>query len=439
MARVFLSTLGTNKYLPCRYEIDGWTSAPTPFVQEALIEHFCRDWTSDDRILIFCTEEARKKNWEDGENFPAGLGRRIRDLPLAARCERVAVPEGRNEKEIMEIFMTLMDSLRPEDQVLLDITHSFRSLPLLNAVVLNYAKVLKGIGVIGIHYGAFETLGPPDQAKEIPEQERIAPVFDLSPYDTLLDWARAVDMFETAGRAEALSRLVNRGVGPLLADKKNRNQVAMDLAQLGRSLDSFSLNLSAVRGREIEKIRGLGDLVDALERQDILPPLSPLLERIREKTKAFDAEDPEDKGFAAVRWCLAHDLVPQAYILMRETILSGLCRLEGHDPLDEDLREGFWNGLLKVVAEGKGEEEWKGALAERREEARVLIRDHGPELKELARVYEALRPRRNDFMHGGFKKQAASAKSLVDYLPGGLEALERAWQAYREARLSRKR
>jgi len=444
MARVFLSTLGTNKYLPCRYRIDGWTSAPTPFVQEALITHFCREWSADDRILIFCTEEARKRNWEDGNwkedsQFPAGLGRRIGALGLAASCERVAVPEGRNEKEIMEIFMTLMDSLRPEDQVLMDITHSFRSLPLLNAVALNYAKVLKGIGVLGIHYGAFETLGSLDQAKKIPVEERIAPVFDLSPYDTLLDWARAVDMFETAGRSEALSRLVNRGVGPLLADKKNRNREAMDLAQLGRSLSSFCLQLSAVRGREIEKMQGLGDLVDALERQEILPPLTPLLERIREKTRPFDTEDPEAKGFAAVRWCLAHNLIPQAYILMRETILSGLCRLEGHDPLDEDLREGFWNGFLKVVAEGKDEEEWKGALAQRREEARALIRDHGPELKELARTYEALRPRRNDFMHGGFKKDAASAKSLVDYLPGGLEALERAWQAYRAARSSRKR
>lgn len=426
MARVFLSTLGTNKYLPCSYEIDDWTSAPTPFVQEALIEHFCRDWTCDDRILIFCTQKARQLNWEDGENFPVGLGRRIRDLQLAAPCERVAIPEGQNEKEIMEIFMTLMDSLRPEDQVLIDITHSLRSLPLLNAVVLNYAKILKGIVVLGIHYGAFETLGPLNQAKDIPEKERIAPVFDLSPYDTLLDWARAVDMFEAAGRAEALSQLVNRGVGPLLAHKKERNRVAMDLAQLGGSLRSFCLNLSAVRGREIEKIQGLGNLVDALEQQDILPPLTPLLERIRQKTKPFDAEDPEAKSFAAVRWCLVHDLIPQAYILMRETVLSGLCRLEGHDPLDEDLREEFWNGLLKVVAEEKGEEEWKGALAERREEARSLIRDHEPELKELARAYEALRPRRNDFMHTGFKKDARQAKKLLDFLPSGIEALERA-------------
>jgi CRISPR-associated Csx2 family protein len=431
--------MGTNKYFPCRYQIDGWTSAPTPFVQEALIEHFCRDWNAGDRILVFCTEKARQLNWDDGANFQVGLGRRIRDLQLAAPCERVAVPEGRNEKEIMEIFMILMDSLLPQDQVLMDITHSFRSLPLLNAVVLNYAKVLKGIGVLGIHYGAFETLGSPNEVKEMPVEERIAPVFDLSPYDTLLDWARAVDMFETAGRAEALSRLVSRGVGPLLADKKNRNRQALDLAQLGRSLSSFCLNLSAVRGREIEKMQGLGDLVDALEQQEILPPLTPLLEHIREKTRPFDAEDPEAKGFAAVRWCLAHNLIPQAYILMRETILSGLCRLEDHDPLDEDFREGFWSGLLKVVAEGKGEEEWKGIMDERREEARALIRDLGPELKELAKAYEALRPRRNDFMHGGFKKEATSAKSLVDYLPTGLKALEHAWQAYREARLARKR
>lgn len=434
MAKVFLSTLGTNMYLPCRYRLDGWTSRPTPFVQEALLEHLCGQWTSKDRILIFCTDMARKCNWSDGGNFPKGLASRIEEMGLEAQLECVPVPEGRNEKEIMAVFMALMDALEQEDQVVMDITHSFRSLPLLNAVALNYAKVLKKISVLGIYYGAFETLGPRKEAEKIPDAERIAPVFDLSPYDTLLDWARAVDMFETAGRAQSLAQLVNRGVGPLLSNNKERDKTALLVAELNRSLKTLCLNLSAVRGRQIEQARGLGHLVTELEQQDILPPLTPLLERVREKTRPFDVDDPVSKGFAAVRWCLDHDLIPQAYILMRETILSGLCRLEGHDPLDEDLREGFWNGLLKVVAEGKGEEEWKGALAERREDALALIRRHGSELKGLAKAYEALRPRRNDFMHGGFKPQAASAQSLMDYLPKGLEQLEQAWERYRKAR-----
>uniref|UniRef100_A0A832A3Z4 TIGR02221 family CRISPR-associated protein n=1 Tax=Desulfacinum infernum TaxID=35837 RepID=A0A832A3Z4_9BACT len=434
MARVFLTTLGTNRYLPCRYQLNGWTSPPTPFVQEALIEHFCRGWTADDRILVFCTDMARQCNWEDGKNFEVGLGHRLRNMGLAAAWERVPIPEGRNEEEMMAIFMKLMDALRPEDQVMMDITHSLRSLPLLNAVVLNYAKVLKKITVLGIYYGAFETLGPIKEVESLPEEERVAPVFDLSPYDTLLDWARAVDIFETAGRAHALSRLVNRGVGPLLADKKNRHRPAMDLSRLSQSLHSLCLNLSAARGREIEKISGLSDLVSAVERQDILPPLTPLLARIREKTHPFDVDDPVAKGFAAARWCLQHDLIPQAYILMRETVLTGLCRLEGHDPLDEDLREGFWNGLLKVIAQGQGEEAWRGTLADRRTEAQVLIRHYQPQLKALANVYESLRPRRNDFMHGGYKKQARSAQSLVDFLPNALRDLERAWEDYRKAR-----
>ena len=57
MARnVFISFLGTNNYLETYYSIgDFKSSQPVRFIQEALIEHLCREWTSEDIHLLHQT------------------------------------------------------------------------------------------------------------------------------------------------------------------------------------------------------------------------------------------------------------------------------------------------------------------------------------------------------------------------------------------------
>ena len=95
MARkVFISFLGTNNYVQCRYDINGVVSEPVRFVQEALIEYWCKDWTEQDRILIFCTSKettgesgSKEINWLDNgqprvteESEKIGLQHRLQDL-----------------------------------------------------------------------------------------------------------------------------------------------------------------------------------------------------------------------------------------------------------------------------------------------------------------------------------------------------------------------
>ena len=57
--KVFISFLGTNNYVQCRYDINGVVSAPVRFVQEALIEEFCKDWAEEDRTFMFCTSKEK--------------------------------------------------------------------------------------------------------------------------------------------------------------------------------------------------------------------------------------------------------------------------------------------------------------------------------------------------------------------------------------------
>jgi len=183
-SRLYLSFLGTNNYVPCIYWLGTKDFKNVRFVQEATIELECRNWGPDDRIRIFTTEEAHKKNWLDGGHFSDhgapldGLKSCIGKLNLKASVQNVSIPDGKDETEFWSIFDKVFEEIHTGDEIVLDITHALRSIPLLANAVLNYSKVLKGISIRRIYYGAFEVLGPVEKVKQLPLEERRARILD---------------------------------------------------------------------------------------------------------------------------------------------------------------------------------------------------------------------------------------------------------------------
>lgn len=223
MAKVFLAFLGTNDYLPCTYYAAAGEVAGVRFVQEATVQLFCQEWQEADRILILTTAEARRKNWvDDGHLDREGLKSRLNKLSLKAPIRRVPIPEGKNEEEIWQIFQTLFEQLEEGDEVVFDITHALRHIPMLALAALNYAKVLKGLRLRGIYYGAFEVLGSIREAEKLPVAERRVPIFDLAAFDALLDWGVALDRFLGAGDAAPLADLAQRSVKPVRRRPRDR-------------------------------------------------------------------------------------------------------------------------------------------------------------------------------------------------------------------------
>lgn len=63
MTNKLLSFLGAGKYLEAYYVYnENKTSKPRQFIQEALTELLCKEWTREDKIIILLTETARNKN-----------------------------------------------------------------------------------------------------------------------------------------------------------------------------------------------------------------------------------------------------------------------------------------------------------------------------------------------------------------------------------------
>src|SRR5690554_5061299 len=198
--KVFVSFLGTNNYLATNYYLGGQKVDGVRYIQEALARMFCADWEESDLVLIFCTDEAAKQNWEDKEHSKAesadqeGLQSRLQALKmqglLMAEVRMCLIPEGFTEDEIWDVFAVVYEQLHENDRVWLDITHAFRSIPLFMLVLLNYSQFLKQVQLEAIYYGAFEKLGPAYKVREMPLVERNAPVLDLHSFVALMDWTK---------------------------------------------------------------------------------------------------------------------------------------------------------------------------------------------------------------------------------------------------------
>ena len=87
------------------------------------------------------------------------------------------------------IFVEAMDYLRDGDEIFLDITHSFKSLPLFTTTALSFIKDVanKKIHLSGIYYGMLEA------GREF--DNNIVPVVDLSYISELQNWIKGAHSF----------------------------------------------------------------------------------------------------------------------------------------------------------------------------------------------------------------------------------------------------
>lgn len=141
-----------------------------------------------DQMLVFVTEEASQTTWPILE--------RRRD----PRIERVPISLGGGESHLWDLFDRLTEVVDTEDRVVFDITHSFRFMPFLVLLAAAYLREARKVCIDAIYYGAYE-MGNEEEGKP-------APVLDLSPFVSLLDWVTASNQFVRTGNAHYLAELL---------------------------------------------------------------------------------------------------------------------------------------------------------------------------------------------------------------------------------------
>lgn len=412
--KVFISFLGTNNYVLCKYNINGVESKPVRFVQEALIDYVCKQWTEQDRIFIFCTSKettgengSKEINWLDNgqprvtdESEKIGLQHRLLDLQtrirMKAQIEEHDIQAGFSEEEIWSIFNTVYVQLQPGDQIYCDVTHAFRSIPLFSIVLFNYSKFMKDTCLMSIMYGAFEKLGPAYKVKDMPIEERVAPVVDLTNIARLQEYNQIASSMKDFGKVKQLKDAI-----------VSQEESTADLAirNLGRSISQLDEYIATIDLKEIKSGKFIAtfrsNYMNVKRRKEIASPIKNILEELYKETEDFVSQSDYRNIEEAINWTIKHDMLMQAYPLAAEYIIlrtSDMFKEIKPPKLSPKQFRIFVSDILGMPKDNFLCRNWINAQADYPEVADEIADDFL--VKELRPIYDPVRQSRNSLAHG---------------------------------------
>ncbi|WP_110513143.1 TIGR02221 family CRISPR-associated protein [Herpetosiphon llansteffanensis] len=338
-----ISFLGINNYQYTNYTLNTQIATTHKFFGATLTEFF----PEIDEIYIVMTKEARAKHWDSPE--ADNLQKTLAKQTIIATP--IDIKSGQNEAELWEIFGKTIKRINSDDQIIFDITNAFRSQPVLVLIMAAFLKVVRNVEIKALVYGAFEakeSIILPNGEIKFPNDDPATktPVFDLTPFLTLLDWTTATNTFLQTGRAEQLTKLA----------ESFENQAVKDFAEQMQTLSQELLTtrpvgvIQAASGFE----QALAKVDVAVQQDPAMQPYQQLLERIKAEyssfaivdepvaalTDAYTAARHQQRAFLAVqldmiKWYLEKGLPIQAMTLAREWLVSLAMYYQGCDGLFE--------------------------------------------------------------------------------------------------------
>tara|TARA_R110002167_G_C12690910_1_gene652405 strand:- start:2632 stop:3798 length:1167 start_codon:yes stop_codon:yes gene_type:complete len=119
-----------------------------------------------------------------------GYDQRLSDkLGIPVTC--LLIPHARNEQEQVAILQSLAETIPAGEELVLDVTHGFRHLPMLALVAARYLTHVQKIQVSNIYYGALEMTPQGDHQQ--------TPVLELGSLLRMLDWVEALSVYDKSG------------------------------------------------------------------------------------------------------------------------------------------------------------------------------------------------------------------------------------------------
>ena len=418
MSTHILSFLGKRNYNDCVYYLGSKrNSRPYKFIQASIIEMFKKEIGKGSQFTIFVTEKSEKINWygranERANPSEAGLKEILEDVvnryKLDLKIKAVKIPDGKTKDEIWEIFDIIVNNIRDGDEVIYDVTHSFRSLPILMLIALNYMRfIAENVSVKRLIYGAFDA-GIVDSIKG--KTYKVAPIFDLTPFVALFDWMVSVDKFLTTGNASQLCRLGESELKPLLRESKGRK--GESLRKLFNKLYYFSEDVSTCRGPFLQAdVTSVIETLRAAEDDlNYLKPVKPLFDKIRDRFLRFEFHDDIKFSISVVEWCLDNGLIQQGLTLMRESIVNYVLikclKRNNNDLLKRGIREkceSYLNNNVKILRNRSKINRVSKIKNYNEEELLIKCKDI-IDIEALVKIWSRISETRNDIDHAGWRE-----------------------------------
>jgi len=310
MRKVFLSFLGLGQYdkeqqkyvyRKTVYEFNEKISSPTKFVQVA--EQELLGWDYFDILYIVATKKSIKAHYDF-------LQKQL------SRC--------RGDIELIHLdgdmsgfgqwiwFEKIFRKIKERDKLCVDLTHGYRSIPIVFSAAINFLQKTKSVQVTNVFYGAYEH-----------DKER-APLVDMNSFFDINIWADAVtrltDDADAGGIAKA-ALTTNKHQFSELADDKFVTACS-EVTQKIKSVDVNNVS---------DEVNVLLNQMESMK-EKCSPEAEILLDLVRDKfTSIADTSNPDKTGYSLqyfqiqlelARLLLEHDLFMQAFTVMREWLSS---------------------------------------------------------------------------------------------------------------------
>ena len=431
MARKLFSFLGTGKYEPCYYYLaaNGQKIKDKDYrcyVQESLINLLPKIDFEVDEINIFLTKEAKSKNWLSNSNKEydmPGLRDTLTTYSSICTITPVGIPSGNSEQELWEIFDIIFEQIEAGDEIIFDITHSFRSTPILAIIILNYAKFVRGCEIVGIYYGAIEALCSYQELVDMPIKDRICPIFDITSFVELLDWTVGIDKFITTGDVRQVVKLIDKERERL--GRLGEANLATFFNQLKNSINSFVGSVATCRGKDVSKKalelkNKLGEVIDRPELSN-LKPIRPLLVKMKNELEGY-CENEHLNMIRVVKWCCEHNLVQQGITILQEGLVTYLCEKYSLDPNEWGNRK-IINQIVNIKSRSRLFKDWKDESKKRKELVYQLLEDEF--FGQIAILLNKMISVRNDINHSSWVKGPSKPEQIESKLNGFIMKAEK--------------
>lgn len=287
-----LSFLGTGPYhgyqTTTYVKHDGSKSWKTHLFPEAVAQLY-----EPDQLVIFATSEVLK----DEKGYLAHLYHQFR-----SQLHVETILDGRSEDELWKIFDVYANAVDDGDEIVLDITHGFRSFPVLALPAIAYLRQVKNAVFKHILYGAFEA-----------RDSDGTPIFDLTPFVSLLDWTNAVNIFQRTGDARPIAEL------------DIHSDISNALTELSESL----LTNRTIEVQEAAfKFNGL-PISTLVTGAGSGAPFQMLIQQLQANYRGMAVNDPHNnpkhsvkKQYEQLKWYIDNQHYLQAITLIREWLVS---------------------------------------------------------------------------------------------------------------------
>nr|WP_280140152.1 TIGR02221 family CRISPR-associated protein [Proteiniborus ethanoligenes] len=370
-----MSPIGAGSYYKTLYKFDDGSEKVSSFIVEVLAEHIKAErvfllgtsnsgWvqlyehfteltneTLDIEYLKILEQETKKEPYDIRllDKVIKSIDTWLYKVNSSSKnnSKAILLKYGIDNEELMENFsefMKIIDLLEDGDEIHIDITHAFRSIPVFMYLILEFIETLnyKKIKLCGMYYGMSEARTVFDKVDIIDypvgenirklENERIigdkpkngkipvGKIVNLKPILDISKWIRSTHDFINYGNGYGISTMIENDV--------NSNEITLTLGVKIKDISNLTnINFLVELRHEIKNMNSLLNTPD-IDR-GIIKYIKPILLDFTNRFSRLDTDSEFQLDLA--KWYIENKRYGHGYICLVEAILTKTCELYGEN------------------------------------------------------------------------------------------------------------